>query len=865
MTKLSPMMRQYLELKEQYNDCILMFRLGDFYEMFFEDAVNVSKELELTLTGRDCGLEERAPMCGVPFHSVEGYINRLIKNGHKVAICEQLSDPAESKGLVDRNVIRVITPGTVIEESMLEEDVNNYLVSFYYDNGTVGMAYCDVSTGEFCLQELPFNETALMEKLSSMNATEIICDEPFYLAHKTFNRLFTNGASVRLNSRNQKEYDSESAARLLLRQFSADSLAELGCETMPTGVCAAGALLLYLMNTQKISLSHINQLSLIRQRQSMILDPATRRNLELTLSLRMDKKGTLLSLLNQTQTSMGARLLRKWIENPLQSIEKIDLRLQAIDELVHNRQMLDDLRETLGNVYDIERLCSKISYGTINARDCLALLRSITPLPVILKIIQKCDATLLREIQINFDTLDDIVLLLNSAIAPEPPLGVKEGRMIKDGYSLDVDELRNAQQHGREWIANLEIEERKQTGIKNLKLAYNRVFGYYIEVTRSNLAQVPYRYIRKQTLANAERYITPELKVMEEKILGAEERCMELEYQLFCKIRETLNINVKRLQTVSALLAILDVLQSLALVSLRNNYCRPSINTEGRIEIRQGRHPVVEKREDLFVANDVKLDMEDNRFLIITGPNMAGKSTFMRQVALITLMAHMGTFVPAGYADIALTDRIFTRVGASDDLFSGQSTFMVEMVEVANILNQATKDSLLILDEIGRGTSTFDGLSIAWAVVEHISSKQVLGAKTLFATHYHELSELEDRLEGVKNFRISVKEVGDNVIFLRKIVRGSADKSFGIQVAKLAGVPQSVVDRAKGILRSLDKADINRSLSSAIVKPVESQQINLFDEAGTLLKELRSIDVDALSPLEALNTLYRLKNKANGE
>ena len=865
MTKISPMMQQYLELKEEYNDCILMFRVGDFYEMFFEDAVNISKELELTLTGKDCGLEERAPMCGVPFHAVDTYINRLIKNGHKVAICEQLSDPALSKGLVERNVIRVITPGTVIEESMLEEDTNNYLVSLCYEKDILGIAYCDVSTGEFCMQELPFSETVLLEKLSAMNVSEVICDEPFYFAQKNFKALFKNGVYPTLTSRSPKEYDLDSSSQLLLQQFSAGSLSDLDCEEMYAGVCAAGALLLYLKNTQKISLSHINKLNLLKQRQSMTLDPATRKNLELTVSLRMDKKGTLFSLLNQTKTSMGARLLRKWIEQPLQSVEMIELRLQSIEELVNKRQILDDLRENLESVYDIERLCSRISYGTVNARDCLALLRSLMPLPKMLNIIKDCSSSLIQEIQLHFDTMDDMSALLDDAIAPEPPVGVKEGRIIKDGYSPEVDELRNAQQHGREWIANLEAEERKQTGIKNLKVTYNKVFGYYIEVTRSYLAQVPYRYVRKQTLANAERYITPELKVMEEKILGAEEHSIELEYQIFCKIRETLNENVKRLQSVSALLAILDVLQSLSLVSLRNNYCKPSINTEGRIEIRQGRHPVVEKREDLFVANDVKLDMADNRFLIITGPNMAGKSTFMRQVALITLMAHMGTFVPASYADISLTDRIFTRVGASDDLFSGQSTFMVEMVEVANILNHSTKDSLLILDEIGRGTSTFDGLSIAWAVVEHVSSKKILGAKALFATHYHELSELEDRLDGVKNYRISVKEVGENVIFLRKIVRGSADKSFGIQVAKLAGVPQQVVDRARSIMHSLEKADVNKKLSSAIVKPVESQQINLFDEAGSLLKELRSIDVDALTPLEALNTLSRLKNKANGE
>lgn len=862
MTKITEMMRQYLALKEKHKDCILMYRLGDFYEMFFDDAITASKELEITLTGRNCGLEQRAPMCGVPHHSAEGYISKLIQKGYKVALCEQLSDPATTKGIVERDVVRIITPGTVIEPSMLDEKKNNYILSIYMGD-TLGLAFCDVSTGEFFAGETEAFPQALYDELSRIAPSEIIADEGMFFATEKYSKLFSGGHMI--NCYDTWAYDFDNSQRALLGHFSVSSLSVLDLQGQNNAVRAAGALISYIEHTQKNALGHINSLSRFSRENYMVLETATRRNLELTQSLRGDKKGTLLHLLDKTVTSMGGRKLRSYIEQPLQSIDAINKRFTAIDELIGNRPKLDDIRDALKSVYDISRLCSKISYASINARDCLSLKASLEKLPHIKNILSGFSSEILLDIA-SVDAMQDICKLLASAIAQEPPISVAEGSIIQSGYNAKVDELREAASKGLEWMAKLEAAEREETGIKNLKIGYNKVFGYYIDITKSNLSQVPYRYIRKQTLANSERFITPELKEMEEKVLGAQDKCNQLEHELFIEIRGILNDNIKRLQQTADKIASLDAIASLALVAMQNNYCRPSMNTQGCIEILEGRHPVVESSIDMFVSNNTLLNVTTDRFLIITGPNMAGKSTYMRQIALITLMAHIGSFVPAKYANISLVDRIFTRVGASDDLFAGQSTFMVEMSEMAAILKHATPNSLIIIDEIGRGTSTFDGLSIAWAVVEYICSTETLRAKTLFATHYHELSELEGHLEGVKNYRVSVKEIGDDIVFLRKIVRGSADKSFGIQVAKLAGLPDWIVQRAKEILNRLESSDINRDM---LTSNHTSQQISLFAAGGDaaaedVMGELISLDVDSLTPMQAMNILNDLKTKAKG-
>ncbi|MDL2289578.1 DNA mismatch repair protein MutS [Clostridia bacterium OttesenSCG-928-F22] len=861
MGNLTPMMQQYLAFKEQYQDCILMFRLGDFYEMFFDDAETASRELEITLTGRDCGLQERAPMCGVPYHSVEGYIAKLIEKGYKVAICEQVGEPSP-KGLVERQVTRVITPGTVIEPSMLDDKKNNYIASLCMGEDSVGVAFCDISTGEFQSGEVDYSWQAIMEEISRIQPTEIIMDDNLSLSADDFKQLFTD-KSYMVNRYQSQAFEHKHATKELLRHFHVRSLETLGMDGYSSAVRAAGALLTYFQHTQKVPMQHINKFVHFTRKNYMVIDHTTRRNLELTQSLRDNqRKGTLLQLLDKTVTSMGARLLRSVIEQPLQQEEEIQQRLDAVEELINDRIRLDNIRDSLKNIYDIARLCSKISYNTINARDCLAFAKSIQRFPEIQQQLASCKTPLLTSLG-GLDPMEDMLELLTAAIAEDAPLSVNEGGIIKDGYHEQVDELRGASKNGREWIAKLEAAERESTGIKNLKIGYNRVFGYYIEVTKSYLSQVPYRYTRRQTLANSERFITEELKDLEATILGADEKCVRLEYELFLQIREQLSQNIKRFQQNSEKIAWLDVMQSLSTVALFNDYCKPELNTDGTIEIIQGRHPVVEKNLKVFIPNDTMLNSSTDRFLIITGPNMAGKSTYMRQVALITLMAHIGSFVPAKSANISLVDRIFTRVGASDDLYSGQSTFMVEMSEMASILLNATRNSLLIIDEIGRGTSTFDGLSIAWAVVEHICEYTKLKSKTLFATHYHELSELEGHLPGVKNYRISVKESGEDIVFLRKIVRGSADRSFGIQVARLAGMPGEVVKRAKEILVKLEANDINRSdLMSDVAA---SQQLTIYDANDEIINELKNIDVDSLTPLQALTALSMLKNKAKGE
>ena len=858
---LTPMMRQYLELKEKYSDCLLFFRLGDFYEMFFDDAKTAAKELELVLTGRDCGLEERAPMCGVPYHSVDVYINRLIEKGYKVAICEQMEDPALAKGLVERDVIRIITPGTVIEERMLDEGRNNYIVSIHMDGGRIGFAYADVSTGGFFACELEGKRalTQLTDELARLQPTQIIAGEGLFLQPLLSKRL---SSQYYLERYQDRAFQTAAARERLLRHFHVASLQGFGCEGLPAAISAAGALMQYLEETQKNALSHIHTLRMLNRSSYMNLDAATRRNLELTQPLQHggSRKNTLLYLLDRTKTAMGSRLLRDWIDRPLQNAGAIVRRQEAVAALAADMPARRSLQEQLAGVYDIERLCSRIVYGSINGRDCIALRNSLRAIPAVQQLLQTLAADPLREDAAALDPMEDIAALLAAAIAEEPPAGVKDGGVIRDGYNSEVDQLRAIQHGSRQWLADFEAAERERTGIRNLRVGYNRVFGYYIEITKSNLSQAPYEYERKQTLANAERFITPELKQMEEKILGAGERLIALEYELFQAVREALLAVTDRLQHNAALIARLDVYQSFAEVAVSNRYCRPHIREDGVIRIVDGRHPVVERtlREE-FVPNDVQLDNAENRLLIITGPNMAGKSTYMRQVALITLMAHIGSFVPAREADIALVDRIFTRVGASDDLSAGQSTFMVEMSEVANILNNATAQSLLILDEIGRGTSTFDGLSIAWSVLEHIADPALCGAKTLFATHYHELTELEGKLPGVKNYRVTVKEMGEDILFLRRIVRGGADRSFGIQVARLAGLPEAVLARARQILADLESADIARGRPEP---PQESAvQASLFDASAeeTALRMLRELDIDQLTPLDALNRLYALR------
>ena len=860
---LSPMMQQYLQIHEKYADCLLLFRLGDFYELFFEDAKTASRELELTLTGKDCGLEERAPMCGVPFHAVNTYIEKLIEKGYKVAICEQMEDPALAKGLVERDVVRVITAGTVTDPSMLEDRANNYLMSICFQGKAVGVAYADISTGEFNVMEP--GKAQLRSEVGRIVPTEIITNDAVAL------RESLGTEAVNSSEQNASWYQLRNASDALFRHFKVSSLMPLGLSEHHLGACAAGAMMRYLNETQKNGLDHLLTIRYLENGNYMALDPNTRRNLELTTSLRGNgKKGTLLALLDKTSTAMGGRLLRHWVEQPLIQPELINRRLDAVEELAGNRIAQMTLAEELSEVYDLERLVGKIAYQNLNAKDCLALCASLKKIPGIKKELSAFHSEALQEVERQLDPMEDLTSLLDTAIHPDPPFTISDGGIIRDGYSALLDEYREAQKNGKQWILDLEQQEREATGIKNLRIQYNKVFGYYLEVTRGNLALVPERYIRKQTLTNAERFMTPELKEIEQKIIGAQEQSIRLELQIFSEIREEIAARIGRIQKTSESVKLLDACQSLSRVAVENRYVRPEIVTDGTLSITEGRHPVVEQSlsEAGFIPNDTLLDNDENRMMIITGPNMAGKSTYMRQVALICLMAQIGSFVPADAARISVCDRIFTRVGASDDLASGQSTFMVEMSETAYILRNATRDSLIILDEIGRGTSTFDGLAIAWAVVEYICDKEKIGAKTLFATHYHELSELEGHLEGVKNFCISVKEHGEDVIFLRKIVRGGADKSFGVHVARLAGIPRPVILRAHEIQARLEVSNINQNTIGKNIlgegkKPRKNEQVDLFEYKKTeIIQELQEIDVMALTPMDAMNKLFLLKEKA---
>ena len=859
---LSPMMQQYLRIHDQYPDCLLLFRLGDFYELFFEDAKTASRELELTLTGKDCGLEERAPMCGVPYHSVNTYVEKLIARGYKVAICEQMEDPATAKGLVDRDVVRVITAGTVTDPSMLEDKANNFLLCVATGNGKPGLAWTDVSTGEFYVME---PEAALLRaQIARIHPMEIICADPETL------RKAAGEETGAVSAQPAAWFQPRNAEELLRRHFQAGSLTSLGLEGRKAALCAAGALLRYLYETQKNSLDHIRSIRFAENGKTMLLDPNTRRNLELTENLRGGKKGTLLSLLDETATAMGGRLLRSWVEQPLLDRAEIQRRLDAVEEMTRKRVLGMSLAEQLTGVYDMERLMNKVAYRNMNARDCLALCASLKKIPAVREELREAESAALRELRDRLDPLEALTDLLERAVHPDAPVTITEGGIIREGYSEELDGYREAQTNGKQWILDLEAREREATGIRNLRVQYNKVFGYYIEVTKSFLNQVPEHYVRKQTLTGAERYMTPELKEMEQKILGAQEQSVRLELRLFNDLRDRVAEQIDGIQRNAEALKELDALQSLGRVAAENRYVRPEITDDGSLSILDGRHPVVEQTlpEGGFVPNDTLLDKGENRMMIITGPNMAGKSTYMRQVALICLMAQMGSFVPAREARLPVCDRIFTRVGASDDLASGQSTFMVEMSETAYILNNATENSLIILDEIGRGTSTFDGLAIAWAVVEYITDREKIGAKTLFATHYHELSELEGHLDGVKNFCISVKEHGEDVIFLRRIVRGGADKSFGVHVARLAGIPHPVIVRAHEIQARLEVSDINqntigRNILAENEGPKKNEQMDLFEYGkNEIIQELQSIDVMALTPMDAMNRLFLLREKA---
>ena len=863
MAGLTPMMQQYMDVKSKYKDCILFYRLGDFYEMFFEDALTASRELELTLTGRDCGLSERAPMCGVPYHAVETYLNRLIEKGYKVAICEQMEDPALAKGLVERDVIRVVTPGTVIESGMLDERSNNFLLSVCFSGEKAGLAFADVSTGEFFVHQVEDAGHTLADEVTRISPVEIIASDLVRL------RDYVSRDDLSMSEQPGVAFQYQNASETLCRHFHLQDLSPLGLtDDYRLAAQAAGALMRYLDETQKNALEHITELRIYQGGDTMLLDRNTRRNLELTESLRSrTKKGSLLWLMDKTSTAMGGRLLRSWIEQPLVNREEILRRLDAVEEFTAQHVLTMTLSEELQGVYDVERLLSKVSYKSLNARDCLSLCASLKKVPGIRNLLSGAQSRGVQAIYALLDPLEDLTALLERAIHPDAPPVISEGGIIRDGYSAILDEYRSAATNGKQWIVDLEAKEREATGIKNLRIQYNRVFGYYIEVTKSYYDMVPMRYQRRQTLANSERYITPELREMEQKIVGAQEQSVRLELQLFSEIRERIAGEIARIQHTAQGLKTLDALLSLAKVAVSNHYVRPEITDDGSLEIVEGRHPVVEQtmQDGGFVPNDAVMNQDQARMLIITGPNMAGKSTYMRQVALITLMAHLGSFVPAKAAKIPIVDRIFTRVGASDDLASGQSTFMVEMSETAYILRNATQRSLIILDEIGRGTSTFDGLAIAWAVVEYLCDPARVGAKTLFATHYHELSELEGHLEGVQNYCISVKEHGEDVIFLRKIVRGGADKSFGIHVARLAGVPHPVLVRAHEIQARLEVSDVNKIGQNILDEGEtrENEQVSLFDVGKTeIVNELQNLDVLALTPIDAMNKLFLLREKA---
>ena len=874
---LSPMMQHYVATKEEYKDCILFYRLGDFYEMFFDDAVKVSRELELTLTGKDCGLEERAPMCGIPYHAADTYINRLVEKGYKVAICEQMEDPKQAKGIVKREVVRVVTPGTTLDAQGLDESKNNYIMCIVCVGDSFGISLADISTGECMVTELD-KERKLLDEINKFMPAEIICNQAFLVSGVDTEDLRSR-LGICINPLEDWYFDDDLCRRTLTEHFHTSTIEGLGIADYESGTIAAGALFQYLYETQKSDMAHMTSLTPYVTDRFMLIDSSSRRNLELVETLReKQKRGSLLWVLDKTKTAMGARLLRSYVEQPLIDAEEIEGRLSAVEALCDQAMIRDEIREYLQPVYDLERLISRISYQSANPRDLISFKTSLQMLPFLKQLLHSFPDGMLKKLDDELDDLSDLQELIEAAIEDEPPFAMKEGGIIKDGYNETVDKYRNAKKEGKQWLSELEASEREKTGIRTLKVKFNKVFGYYIEVTNSFKDQVPDYYTRKQTLTNAERFITPKLKELEDVILGAEDRLYALEYELFCKVRDAVAKEVVRIQRTAHAIAKLDVFASLSFVAGHNQYVRPKLNTKGVIDIKDGRHPVVERMipNDMFISNDTFLDNQDHRLSIITGPNMAGKSTYMRQTALIVLMAQIGSFVPAREADIGICDRIFTRVGASDDLASGQSTFMVEMTEVANILRNATSRSLLILDEIGRGTSTFDGLAIAWAVIEHVADPKLLGAKTLFATHYHELTELEGKLPGVHNYCIAVKEKGDDIVFLRKIVRGGADKSYGIQVARLAGVPESILKRAKELVEQLSDADITAAVkdlaaAGAGKKPAVScddmdmQQMSLFDtvQDDSIIEEIRELDISNLTPMDALNTLYRLQNKIN--
>ena len=867
MAEYSPMMQHYLDTKKDYKDSILFYRLGDFYEMFFDDAILASRELELTLTGKECGQEERAPMCGVPFHAAENYIARLISKGYKVAICEQMEDPKQAKGIVKREVIRVVTPGTVIESNLLDEKKNNYIMSVYKSGIYFGIAVCDVSTGDFRATQIKEtnNFSAALDEISRYSPAEIVVNN---LMYDTTEEIAKIRERFQIYISKQEDNKFSNNVEELTSKYNvvdeSENKIEINDKTLC--ICAINGLLTYILETQKTNLDHINKIILYNNTKYMCLDINARRNLELTEKLRdKSKKGTLLWVLDKTSTSMGGRRLRRWINDPLLDIEKINKRLNSVKELKDNPILRGDIADLLKKVYDIERLVGKISYGNANARDLISLKNSVKQLPELKKIMSNTESTLLKELYNELDILEDIYNIIDVAIVEEPPISVKEGGIIKKGYNEEIDKLKMATTDGKNWLIQLEANEREKTGIKGLKVGFNKVFGYYIEVTKSNISLVPDRYIRKQTLTNGERYVTEELKKLENELLGAEEKVINLEYNAFCEIREIIEKQLLRIQRTADIVATLDVLNSFAIVAEDMNYCMPIVDNSGIIDIKGGRHPVIEKilPSGEFVDNDTYLDKEDNRFSIITGPNMAGKSTYMRQVALITLMAQCGSFVPATFARLGVVDKIFTRIGASDDLSMGQSTFMVEMMEVATILKEATQNSLVILDEIGRGTSTYDGLSIAWAVAEYMSDKEKCGAKTLFATHYHELIGLEQKIQGVKNYSIAVKEKGEDIIFLRKIVAGGTDESYGVHVAKLAGVPQTVTKRSNEILRTLERKSILESKEQEKEnKKVAEGQLDMYNyKLAEIAHEIDKIDLNSLTPIDALNTLVKIKDK----
>ena len=871
MAKLTPMMQQYFEIKKQYEDCILFYRLGDFYEMFFEDALTASKELEITLTGRDCGQEERAPMCGVPYHACDVYLNKLIEKGYKVAICEQVEDPKATKGIVKRDVIRIVTPGTNISTQNLDESKNNYLMAIYANDGVYGISVIDITTSDFRTTEV-ISMAKVLDEINKFQPSEIICNKEFYESEFDTS-YYENQMHISISVLNQHYFTKETCKDVILKHFKVKSIDGLGLADMGFAVVASGVTLQYLTETQKDNLAHLLHITPYITDEYMLIDSSTRRNLELTETLRdKNKRGSLLWVIDKTKTAMGARLLRSYVEQPLVNKAALEKRYDTIEALNNQMMLREELREYLGPIYDLERLISRVSYKTANPRDLIAFRNSMKVFPYIANLLQEFDSGLFIEIREQFDTLEDLYDLIERSIVEEPPIAVKEGGIIKDGFDDELDVLKKAKTDGKQWLADYEAQEKEKTGIKNLRIKFNKVFGYYLEVTNSYKDLVPDYFIRKQTLTNAERYTTNELNELASTIMGAEDKLYNLEYQIFCNVRDQLAQEMKRVQQSARLIAQLDVFASLAYVADHNHFVRPQLNDEGIIDIKEGRHPVVEKMipHDLFITNDTYLDNKESRISIITGPNMAGKSTYMRQTALIVLLAQMGSFVPASSANIAIVDRIFTRVGASDDLASGQSTFMVEMSEVANILRNATANSLLILDEIGRGTSTFDGLSIAWAVVEYISNRNLLGSKALFATHYHELTELEGRLDGVNNYCIAVKEEGEDIVFLRKIVRGGADKSYGIQVARLAGVPDLVLRRAREIADELsdndlairtDKITISDSLK--MMNKEEERQLSLFDFSGPhpVVERIKALDLDNMTPMQALKVLHQLKKE----